>query len=388
MDIERLRALLLETSGSRKVGDYSQFLTKNQPEAKSLYRHVKKNPHRYTGRLGSIAVSSERGGKMVRYRAPGFTVAKKKETKPMWTIPKRVTQEELLAEAKNWMKDAVKRPGAFRAKAEKAGMSTSAFASKVLSNKDSYDPRTVKQASLARTFSKFRNNKMDEAYIVDPVDSVAINSIYNKHPRLLKKINKWEKRSLRYSKIARALRLSKDDDLDVVDRSVDYSTAKAHKWLNRRKKSPEYAAYDRARKDLLRHPKFSGAGVNESVSRRSRKDILMANVIKGKPGRWDNRKLSKYPALANVKASSRVRQARRSGPPRALPFTSADRGLTRYQYKIGNRIGRTERAIDDAEAFGSALSQRTGIVNPQWDDDHIYGQDPRGNLKVLKVKWA
>ncbi len=64
-------------------------------------------------------------------------------------------REDVLDEAENWMKNAVKRPGAFRAKAEKAGMSTAAFASKVLANKGSYDPRTVKQANLARTFSTF-----------------------------------------------------------------------------------------------------------------------------------------------------------------------------------------------------------------------------------------
>jgi hypothetical protein len=46
------------------------------------------------------------------------------------------------------------------------------------------------------------------------------------------------------------------------------------------------------------------------------------------------------------------------------------------------------KAVDDAEAFGSALSQRTGIVNPQWDDDYIYGQDRNGEMKAVRVKWA
>lgn len=52
---------------------------------------------------------------------------------------------------KNWIKGAIKRPGAFKKKAEEAGMSTKAFAEKVTSNKDNYDARTGKQAELAET---------------------------------------------------------------------------------------------------------------------------------------------------------------------------------------------------------------------------------------------
>ena len=61
--------------------------------------------------------------------------------------------------AKNWIQKAIKRPGAFRAKAKKAGMSTQAFANKVLANKDKYDARTVRQAALAKTLAKMRKKK-------------------------------------------------------------------------------------------------------------------------------------------------------------------------------------------------------------------------------------
>jgi hypothetical protein len=54
--------------------------------------------------------------------------------------------------ARNWMAGAVRRPGALRAKAKRAGMSTSAYA-----KKHAHDPgRTGKQARLAQTFAKFR----------------------------------------------------------------------------------------------------------------------------------------------------------------------------------------------------------------------------------------
>ena len=56
---------------------------------------------------------------------------------------------------KLWMADAVKRPGAFRAKAKRAGMSTSAYATK-----EAHAPgRLGKQARLARTFAKFRSSR-------------------------------------------------------------------------------------------------------------------------------------------------------------------------------------------------------------------------------------
>jgi hypothetical protein len=52
----------------------------------------------------------------------------------------------------NWMAGAVRRPGAFRAKARAAGQSTSAFAR----SHDTGNSRTAKQARLAETFAKFR----------------------------------------------------------------------------------------------------------------------------------------------------------------------------------------------------------------------------------------
>ena len=49
--------------------------------------------------------------------------------------------------------DVIRRPGAFTAKSKRAGMSTSAYASKVLSPESNASTRTKKQANLARTLS-------------------------------------------------------------------------------------------------------------------------------------------------------------------------------------------------------------------------------------------
>ena len=61
--------------------------------------------------------------------------------------------------ADKWIKDAIKRPGAFTKKAEERGMTASQFASKVTANPDEYDTRTVRQANLAKTLSKLRKRK-------------------------------------------------------------------------------------------------------------------------------------------------------------------------------------------------------------------------------------
>jgi hypothetical protein len=55
---------------------------------------------------------------------------------------------------KNWIKGAIKRPGAFTAKAQKRGMSAAEFASQVKANPDRYSDLTVKQANLARTLRR------------------------------------------------------------------------------------------------------------------------------------------------------------------------------------------------------------------------------------------
>jgi len=55
--------------------------------------------------------------------------------------------------------EVIKRPGAFRKKAQAAGMSTSAYASQVLSPGSRADTRTKRQANLARTFAKMRRRR-------------------------------------------------------------------------------------------------------------------------------------------------------------------------------------------------------------------------------------
>ena len=65
-----------------------------------------------------------------------------------------------MASDEKWIQEATKEhPGVFAKKAEKAGMSTSAFAAHVKANPDKHDEKTVKQANLASTLMKLRKRK-------------------------------------------------------------------------------------------------------------------------------------------------------------------------------------------------------------------------------------
>lgn len=58
--------------------------------------------------------------------------------------------------AKKWIKKAIKRPGAFKAKAKRAHMSVSSYAKKVTKRGSKASTRTKRQANLAKTLRKFR----------------------------------------------------------------------------------------------------------------------------------------------------------------------------------------------------------------------------------------
>ncbi len=57
---------------------------------------------------------------------------------------------------KNWIQSAIKRPGAFTAKAKSKGVSVPKLISQVKKNPSKYSTRTVRQANLANTLRKFQ----------------------------------------------------------------------------------------------------------------------------------------------------------------------------------------------------------------------------------------
>ena len=61
--------------------------------------------------------------------------------------------------AKHWIAGAIKHPGAFKAQAKRAGMSVSAFESKVLKKGSHASATTKRRARLAKTLGKMRRKK-------------------------------------------------------------------------------------------------------------------------------------------------------------------------------------------------------------------------------------
>ena len=59
----------------------------------------------------------------------------------------------------NWIKGAIKHPGAFTKKAQKAGKSVGAYATQVLKKGSKASTQTKRQASLAKTLAKIRKGK-------------------------------------------------------------------------------------------------------------------------------------------------------------------------------------------------------------------------------------
>lgn len=64
-----------------------------------------------------------------------------------------------MATSKKWIQKAIKRPGAFTAKAKKAKKSVAGFAAAVTKNPKKYSPTTVRQANLAKTLKKISTKR-------------------------------------------------------------------------------------------------------------------------------------------------------------------------------------------------------------------------------------
>ncbi len=61
--------------------------------------------------------------------------------------------------ANKWIADAIKRPGAFTAKAKAAGMGVQEYAAKVTRPGSTASTRTKRQGNLAKTLAGFRRGK-------------------------------------------------------------------------------------------------------------------------------------------------------------------------------------------------------------------------------------
>jgi hypothetical protein len=88
----------------------------------------------------------------------------------------------------NFIKGAIKNPGAFTKKATAHGMTPAQFRAKVLAHKENYSAKTEKQAQLAKTLSKLSHGKVKEADI-PPNDSLASPLSMEESKMSMKKVN-------------------------------------------------------------------------------------------------------------------------------------------------------------------------------------------------------
>ena len=68
-------------------------------------------------------------------------------------------KEQPKKEKKKFIKEAIKRPGTFTAKAHKKGITSAQLQRNVLDNPDDYDEKTVKQANLRKTLVGLNNKR-------------------------------------------------------------------------------------------------------------------------------------------------------------------------------------------------------------------------------------
>ena len=143
----------------RKAGEASAKLrgkAAGAAVAATMAGGIAKDQARRTGRAVKQAVTS----------APGKAKRSIKDRikKAALGVAKRMS-EETVVEDEKFIQKAIKRPGAFTAKAKKHDMTAQEFAAKVTANPDEYDERTVKQANLAKTLNKLRKEEVvDEKF--------------------------------------------------------------------------------------------------------------------------------------------------------------------------------------------------------------------------------
>ena len=73
------------------------------------------------------------------------------------------TEKKSKKEKKEWIGDAIDRPGAFTAKAKKRGITSAQLQENVLANPDEYDEKTVKQANLRKTLVRINKKKKSKS---------------------------------------------------------------------------------------------------------------------------------------------------------------------------------------------------------------------------------
>ena len=175
-----------DKKGAKKERDYAKF------ERDKMARDAQKAGHPWKHAKGST--TEKEGKKSVKHAHVKDSYDWQTESDLWDEVAQKLTELHEIGgvkfkvvpfdinEEENWIKGAVKRPGAFTKKAKAAGMSVQQFASHVDKNKDKYSTRTERQANLAQTFSKMKKEGADydalSAFLVqEGADDQSVNYI-------------------------------------------------------------------------------------------------------------------------------------------------------------------------------------------------------------------
>ena len=122
--------------------------------------------------------------------------------------------QQMAEDGENWIKGAVKHPGAFTKKASSHGMTPAQFRAKVLSHKEDYSAKTEKQAQLAKTLSK-----MHEAEAPQHFAQSSPISTGGRNPNSLEEGKKTVKKDDRAEKDGK--KVTKDLEYDMGHKGKD-----------------------------------------------------------------------------------------------------------------------------------------------------------------------
>ena len=248
---------------------------------------------------------------------------------------------------RDWIKGAIKRPGAFKKKAEEAGMSTKEFANKVTSNKEDYSARTGKQAELAETLMGMSRHKSGH---VNPEqgDFDYEDPNYRNTPEY-KKFKRKQKRKKRKNK-------GKDPDQEIVERDNNLSREANEDMGMSRKASPLNAGKMSGKSIGKRNDNTVDEVVVTTERKRGTREDIKANKAKDKNKGEDKSTIRKRKTQDKIVKAKKATEKAENRDDEKLARAKANR----LQKRAARQEGRSERKA--ARKSGKTRGERRKAV--------------------------
>ena len=234
-------------------------------------------------------------------------------------------------EEKDWIKGAVKRPGAFTKKAKAAGMSVQQFAKHVDANKDKYSTRTERQANLAQTFAKMRKEEVQIQEMGAPIGNSAAWQ-KNQLTGITKGLEKVRKLPGQVVDAAKAAQAEAEAEKDKAELEKDRE--------EERKERSELRKADERRKEELHRAKL--AQMKQQTNEVYDPEVQGRSQIRqsGEGGRIGKDRRKSEPERRRMKAT---------GGGESKPVSYKDRKDIGGQKQSSTRVQQPEKSRDDKQ---------------------------------------